>query len=84
MSKLSIRKLPLDLDKAIRREVQKRHTTKTQVVIDALKEAFQVQKNPTKVRRNIRDFFGKMTRQEYKRFKKVTEDFSKIDEDMWK
>ena len=85
MSKnLSIRNLPLELEKAIQQEAKKKNTTKTQVVLKALKEAFHLEKTQTKVRRDIRKFFGKMTREEYQELQKHTRDFSNIDKEMWK
>ena len=84
MGYLSIRNLPLDLEKAIQQEVKKRKTSKSQVIIDALKEVFKLKKTSSKIQRNIRIFFGKMTPQEYKEFLKLTDEFSKIEEEMWK
>lgn len=85
MSKnLSIRKLPPDLERAIQLEAKKNNTTKTEVVLKALKQAFHLEKAPIKVQRDIRKFFGKMTLQEYQDFQKHTGNFSKIDEEMWK
>lgn len=79
---LSIRKLPPELEKAIQQEVKRHRTTKTKVVLRALKEAFHLER-PSKVQRDIRHFFGKMTREEYQEFQKYTRDFSTVDEDMW-
>jgi len=84
MTTLSIRKLPLELEKAIQREAKKRKTSKTKVVIDALKDAFHLEKSSPKVKRDIRSFFGKMTPQEMTEFKKQTADFSKVDQEIWK
>lgn len=85
MSKnLSIRKLPPELEKAILSEAKKNNTTKTEVVLKALKQAFQLEKASTKVRRNLHKFFGKMTSQEYQEFQKHMGDFSNTDEEMWK
>jgi len=83
MAKLSIRKLPEDLDQAIRRETHKRNTTKTRVVIEALRAGLHISPPSSPIRKNIRAFFGKMSKQDYKRFQKITKDFSDIDEDMW-
>src|SRR5258708_2700787 len=80
---LSIRKLPPELEKAIQEEVKRRKTTKTEVVLSALKEVFHLKK-PTQVQRNIRHFFGKMTAKDYQAFQKYTSDFSAVDAEMWK
>lgn len=81
---LSIRKIPPELEKAIQQEAKKHQTTKTAVVLNALKEAFHLQKTSAKVQRNTRQFFGKMTLQEYQEFQKSTQDFSVLDAEMWK
>ncbi len=81
---LSIRKVPPELEKAIQQEAKKNRTTKTEVVLKALKEAFHLEKVSAKVRRDIRKFFGKMSPQEYQEFQKHIRDFSTIDEEMWK
>ena len=84
MAHLSIRKLPPNVDKAIQQEAKKRKTTKTMVVIDALKEALHLETALPKIRRDVRSFFGKMSKQDYQEFQKTTRKFSAIDEDMWK
>ncbi len=81
---LSIRNLPLQLEKAIQQEAKKQQTTKTAIVLQALKEAFHLEKGPPKIQRDIRKFFGKMTFQEYQEFQKHIRDFSTLDEEMWK
>lgn len=84
MSKnLSIRKLPPELEKAIQLEAKKNNTTKTEVVLKALRQVFRLEKGPLK-QRDLRKFFGKMSVKEYQEFQKSTGDFSKVDEEMWK
>lgn len=84
MSKnLSIRKLPPELEKAIQLEAKKNNTTKTEVVLKALRQVFRLEKEPLK-QRHLRKFFGKMSVKEYQEFQKSTGDFSKVDEEMWK
>lgn len=82
MASVSIRKLPPELEKAIQQEARKRKTTKTEVVLDALKEVFHPNKPSAKVHRDVRSFFGKLTRQDYHEFQELTRDFSAIDEAM--
>ncbi len=84
MAYLSIRKLPPELALMIQKEVQKRQMTKTDVVIEALKLAFHLEKSPPKAQRNIRGFFGKMSQKDYEEFQKLTQHFSTIDEELWK
>lgn len=83
MSSLSIRKLPPDLEKALRKEAKRQRKTKTGIVIQALESAFHLAPSQER-RRKVRDFFGKMSPDEYQAFKKATEEFSRIEEDLWK
>jgi ribosomal protein L44E len=82
MSALSIRKLPKEIDQALQREARARNTTRTEIVLEALKERFHLSDQERKGRR-LRSFFGKMTRPQLEAFQKATEGFSKIDPDMW-
>ncbi len=84
MAHLSIRKLPPEIENAIQQEAKKRNVTKTLVVLDILRESFHLNGASPKVNRDIRSFFGKMSRQDYSDFQKTTRDFSEIDKDLWK
>lgn len=81
---LSIRNLPLNLEKAIQKEAKKNNTTKTEVVLTALNSFFNLDQKPKRVQRDIRSFFGQMTLKDYQEFQKQTQDFSSIDEEMWR
>ena len=83
MSTLSIRKLPPELEKALQREVSNEGITKTEIVLQALREKFH-QVLPVRNREKIRKFFGKMPRSDYKTFQETTGAFSEIDESLWK
>ena len=83
MAHLSVRELPLELDQALRKEANKRNSSKTEVVLEALKVFFNLapkKKSP----RNLKNFFGKMTKKEFKEFQKVTSDLNNIEENLWK
>lgn len=80
---LSIRKVPPELEKAILAEAKKHKTTKTQVVLRLLKEAFQMDKGPSRIKRDVRQFFGKMTWKEYHALQKSLGHFEEIEKDMW-
>ena len=82
MSSLSIRKLPQDIEKSLVREAKIRGSTKTELVLLALKQRYHLGDHAER-KRNIRQFFGKMTQSEYQSFQKVTRDFSKVEEDLW-
>lgn len=82
MSALSIRKLPREVDKALREEARARKTTRTEIVLEALKDRFHLSDREQKTRK-IRSFFGKMTREQFDSFQKATEGFSRIDKEMW-
>lgn len=81
MSYLSVRKIPREVERAILREARARGVTKTEIVVEALEEKFHVGENRKK--RNLRQFFGKMTPREFKEFQEITSDFEKIDEALW-
>jgi hypothetical protein len=83
MSALSIRKLPKEIEAALREEARSRKTTRTEIVLEALKERFHLTDLEQKGRK-IRSFFGKMTRDQFEAFRKATEGFSQIDEELWK
>ena len=83
MSALSIRKLPKEIDDALRQEARARKTTRTEIVLEALKDRFHLSDQEQKSRR-LRSFFGKMTREQFDRFQKATEGFAKVDEEMWR
>lgn len=80
MSTLSVRKLPKDVERALQREAKTSGKTKTEIVIDALATRLHVR--DAKKRRPIREFFGKMSREEYETFKAAIADFEKVDEEM--
>ena len=85
MSGLSIRKLPVRLEQAIKREARRQAATKTEVVVRALEHAFGVGDSAKLARReHLRSFFGKMSREEYESFVEATRLFEEIDEDLWK
>ncbi len=83
MSSLSIRKLPKDIEKALREEAKARKLTKTEIVLKALEERFHLGDRERK-RRRLREFFGRMTKDQYAEFQKTTEPFSQVEEDLWK
>jgi len=83
MSSLSIRRLPKDIEKALREEARARKTTKTEIVLKALEERFHLGDRERR-RRKLRNFFGRMTKGQYASFQKATEPFSQVEEDLWK
>jgi len=56
---LSIRKVPPELERAIQQEAKKHNTTKTEVVLKALKEAFHLEKAEiSRISKNHSRFFN--------------------------
>lgn len=53
------------------------------IVLQALQEHFLLG-NRKRRRRNLRSFFGRMTREQYVDFKKATKPFSEIEKNLWK
>ncbi len=83
MSQLSLRKLPVEIEKFITTESHRRHITKTQVVIEALRKVIH-EPALTEKKRDIRGFFGKMSQREYQAFRRKTQAFEKIEKELWK
>lgn len=83
MSSFSIRKLPKDIEKALREEAKSSKTTKTEVVLKALEDRFHLGDRERR-RRRLRDFFGRMTKDQYASFQRATEPFSQVEDDLWK
>lgn len=83
MSSLSIRKLPKEIERALRNEAKERKRTKTEIVLRALEERFRLGDRERK-RQKLRRFFGRMTQDEFASFKKATAPFSEIEKDLWK
>ncbi|MBL7686269.1 MAG: hypothetical protein JNK65_09600 [Deltaproteobacteria bacterium] len=83
MSSLSIRHLPEEIEKALIREAKRLKTTKTEIVLHALKEKFHLTTSLQK-QKKIRNFFGKMNSKQFESFRKATHPFSKIEKDLWK
>lgn len=83
MSTLSLRSLPKDLERAIREEARRSGKTKTEIVIFALQNLFQLGSKSQK-RAKIQSFFGKMTPEDLKRFEKTVAPFSDVEPDLWK
>lgn len=84
MSYLSVRNLPEDVGRAIEREAKKRNSTKTEVVISALRSVFSEPVKGSVVRRDVRSFFGKMSKRQLSAFQEATQAFSAVDEADWK
>lgn len=82
MSSLSLRALPRELEKALLHEAKKEGKTKSEIVIEALESRLHLDSRLKKGRK-LRQFFGKMSLEEFEAFKLATEDFSKIESDLW-
>jgi hypothetical protein len=83
MSNLSIRNLPPEVERAIAREARKHNTTKTEIVVNALQLAFLGKPKKPRVRRDIRGFFGHLSKADFAAFEKATSAFGKIDPADW-
>jgi len=84
MSSLSIRKLPRDVERAIQRAAKERGKTKTDIVVEALRDALVPGETVQQQRlAALKRLFGTMTAQEYREFKGATEVFEQIDEEPW-
>lgn len=82
MSSLSIRKLPRKVEKALVREAKKEGKTKTEIVLEALEKRFGLS-HESRRREKIRQFFGKMSPEDLKKFQEAIRPFSEIEKELW-
>lgn len=83
MSTLSIRKLPRDVEQALRRETRRQRKSKTDVVVHLLKEAFHLSTQEHRARR-LQQFFGSVSPADLAALDEAVQDFEKIDEELWR
>lgn len=85
MSTLSIRKLPRALERALARETRRQRKSKTDIVVDALKNAFHLgerQQRAQQLHRFFRDH--RTTPADETAFHEAMKDFEQIDEELWR
>lgn len=83
MSTLSIRKLPRDVEQALRRETRRQRKSKTDIVVHALKEAFHLGTHENRAEQ-LQRFFGGIAPEDLAALDKAVQDFEKIDEALWR
>ncbi|MBI2982559.1 MAG: hypothetical protein HYY44_09780 [Deltaproteobacteria bacterium] len=82
MSTLSIRSLPPGVEKALIKEAKRQKKTKTEIVLAALEKSLGLT-HESQRRKELRRFFGKMTREDFKVFQEATHAFAEIEKELW-
>jgi hypothetical protein len=83
MRQLTLRNIPEDLEKEIRRIARERGTSINKTIHEILSEALGIDRSSGK-KRDLSDFVGFWDEEEAKEFEKATEVFEKVDEELWK
>jgi hypothetical protein len=78
---LSVRAIPPELEERIAREARVRGQTKSRVVVDALRRAFRPAGGR---RRDLKRFFGGMSREEGRVLLRAVHDRRRPDPDLWR
>ncbi len=82
MSQITLRQIPITLEKQIRLLAKQKNTSLNQVVLDMLKKYFGFTDQQSK-KRDLSSFAGTWTSKDVKAFRKATTLFSKIDKKIW-
>jgi plasmid stability protein len=83
MGSITIHNLDEELDRRIRERAQADHTSLNRAIQKLLREALGLSRKPVKYA-DFSDLSGTWTVAEAKEFDKNTEEFSAIDEELWK
>lgn len=80
---LTLRDIPEDLEKEIRRIARERGTSINKTIRELLSESLGIDQSSGK-KRDLSDFAGFWDEEEAEEFDKATEVFEKVDEELWK
>ncbi len=83
MSHLSIRTLPIEIEKALKAEAKQCGKSKSQIVIEALAEKFGLH-SKNKKKAQLQAFSGKLSQDDFEALQKAVQDFESIDPSLWK
>lgn len=83
MNQFTLRNVPEELERKIRREARQRKTSINKTVKELLGEILGVGASRGK-KRDLSDFAGSWSEEEAREFEKATELFNRIDEELWK
>jgi len=83
MKQLTLRDIPEDVEKEIRKIARKSGTSINKTVQRLLREALGIE-HPIEQKRDLSDFARIWNEEEATEFKKATAGFEEIDEELWK
>ena len=82
MSQITLRQIPDALEKQLRSLASKNKTSLNKVVLTLLMKSLGISAESGK-KRNLTDLCGTWTRNQFKEFQRNTEDFNRIDPEIW-
>ena len=82
MKQLTLRNIPEDIEREIRRIARERGTSINKTIRELLGKALGIDRSSGK-KRDLSDFSGFWDEEEAKEFEKATEVFEKVDEELW-
>ncbi len=83
MNQLTLRNIPEDLEREIRRIAEERRTSINKTVRELLYKALGMD-TPSEKKRDLSDFAGFWDEKEAEEFEKAADVFEAIDEEVWK
>jgi len=83
LKQLTLRNIPEDIEREIRRIARERGSSINKTIHELLGEALGIDRTSRK-KRDLSDFAGFWDKEEAKEFEKATEVFEKVDEELWK
>lgn len=83
MSSITIHNLDEDLEQAIRRAAKEEHTSLNKVIKSTLRKSFGLS-TEARERLDLSEFSGTWTKADAQEFEENTQDFNKIDKEIWK
>ena len=83
MKQLTLRNIPEDIEREIRRIARERGSSINKTIHELLGEALGIDRTSGK-KRDLSEFSGFWDEEEAKEFEKATEVFEKVDEELWK
>ncbi len=83
MSQITLRKIPVVLDKQLRSMAIKNRTSLNKTILSLLMKSQGLTENSDK-KRDLSKLFGTWSRDQYEEFQRNTEEFNRIDPEIWK
>ncbi len=83
MKQITVRNIPEELEKEIRRIARERGISINKTIHELLGEALGIDKSSGK-KRDLSEFAGFWDEEEAEEFEKATEVFERVDEELWK